>query len=109
MRWLALDKNGSHEHCAKDRRAEMEEWLRIGANIASILTSVIAATASIVYWVHKRSRRTRLETYLKAKKARSPAEAFSATRLMADLGMTEVVFATATRLRSKTASNQLAF
>jgi hypothetical protein len=52
----------------------MEEWLRIGANIASILTSVIAATASIVYWVHKRSRRTRLESYLKAKKERSPAE-----------------------------------
>ena len=67
----------------------MEEWLRMGANIASILTAVIAAAASIVYWTHKRSRRTRLESYLKAQKEKSPTEAFSATRLMADLGMTE--------------------
>jgi hypothetical protein len=67
----------------------MEEWLRIGANIASILTAAIAAAASIVYWMHKRSRRTRLESYLKAQKEKSPTEAFSATRLMADLGMTE--------------------
>ena len=67
----------------------MEEWLRIGANIASILTSIIAAGASVVYWANKRSKRTRLERYLKAKKERSPNEAFSATRLMADLGMTE--------------------
>ena len=67
----------------------MEEWLRIGANIASILTSIIAAGASIVFWANKRSKRTRLERYLKAKKERSPNEAFSATRLMADLGMTE--------------------
>ena len=67
----------------------MEEWLRVGANIASILTAVIAATASIVYWMHKRSRRARLESYLKAQKEKFPTEAFSATRLMADLGMTE--------------------
>jgi hypothetical protein len=67
----------------------MAEWLRIGANIASILTSLIAAAASIIYWLHKRSRRTRLESYLKAKKEKSPVEAFSVTRLMADLGMTE--------------------
>ena len=67
----------------------MEEWLRIGANIASILTSIIAAGASIVYWANKRSKRTRPERYLKAKKERSPNDAFSATRLMADLGMTE--------------------
>ena len=67
----------------------MAEWLRIGASIASILTSLIAAAASVIYWVHKRSRRTRLERYLKAKKEISPAEAFSVTRLMADLGMTE--------------------
>ena len=67
----------------------MAEWLRIGANIASILTSIIAAGASIVFWANKRSKRTRLERYLKAKKERSPDDAFSTTRLMADLGMTE--------------------
>jgi hypothetical protein len=67
----------------------MAEWLRIGANIASILTAVIAAGASIFYWASKRSKRIRLENYLKAKKERSPDEPFSITRHMADLGMTE--------------------
>jgi len=67
----------------------VEEWLRIATNIASILTSIIAAAASAIYWLNKRSRRARLESYLKAKKQKSPTEAFSATRLMADLGMTE--------------------
>jgi aromatic ring hydroxylase len=65
------------------------EWLRIAANIASILTSIIAVAASVVYWMNKRSGRVRLESYLKAKKEKSPTEAFSVTRLMADLGMTE--------------------
>jgi hypothetical protein len=67
----------------------MEEGLRIAANIASILTTMLAAAASIVFWGNKRSRRTRLENYLKDKKQKSPDEAFSVTRLMADLGMTE--------------------
>ena len=67
----------------------MEGWLRIGANIASILTSIIAAGASVLFWANKRSNRTRLENYLKAKKEKAPDELFSATRLMADLGMTE--------------------
>jgi hypothetical protein len=67
----------------------MSEWLRIGANIASILTTMIAAGASIVFWANRRSKRVRLENYLKAKKQKDPDEAFSVTRLMADLGMTE--------------------
>ena len=67
----------------------MAEWLRIAASIASILTSIIAVAVSVVYWMNKRSRRVRLESYLKAKKEKSPTEAFSVTRLMADLGMTE--------------------
>ena len=65
------------------------EWLRIGAYVGSMLTSMIAAGASAVYWMDKRSKRRRLEDYLKARKERSPHEAFSGTRLMADLGMTE--------------------
>jgi hypothetical protein len=69
--------------------SNLEEWLRIAANIASILTTMIAAAASIIFWANKRSRRTRLEDYLKDKKQKSPDEAFSVTRLMADLGMTE--------------------
>jgi hypothetical protein len=72
-----------------DGEVKMEEWFRIGANIASILTSIIAAGASVVYWANKRSGRARLESYLKAKKEKSPNEPFSVTRLMADLGMTE--------------------
>ena len=67
----------------------MEDWLRIGAFIGSILTSIIATGASIVFWAGKRSRRVRLEQYLRAKKEKSPNELFSVTRLMADLGMTE--------------------
>src|SRR5215469_4808133 len=67
----------------------MEEWLRIGAFIGSILTSIIATGASFVFWAGKRSRRVRLEQYLKAKKEKSPDELFSVSRLMADLGMTE--------------------
>ena len=67
----------------------MEEWLRMGGYVGSMLTSMIAAGASAVYWVDKRSKRRRLEDYLKARKERSPHEAFSGTRLMADLGMTE--------------------
>ena len=67
----------------------MEEWLRIGAFIGSILTSIIATGASFVFRAGKRSRRVRLEQYLKAKKEKSPNELFSVTRLMADLGMTE--------------------
>jgi aromatic ring hydroxylase len=69
--------------------SDMGEWLRIAANIASILTTVIAATASILFWANKRSRRSRLERYLRDKKQTSPDEAFSVPRLMADLGMTE--------------------
>ena len=68
---------------------KMEEWLREGASIGSILTSIIAVGASLVYWAGKRSRRVRLEQYLKAKKEKSSNELFSVTRLMADLGMTE--------------------
>lgn len=43
----------------------------------------------MVFWANKRSRRTRLENYLKAKQDKSPDEPFSVARLMADLGMTE--------------------
>ena len=76
------------------REVRMEEWLRVSASVASILTSIIATGASFVYWWNKRSKRTRLETYLKAKKEKSPNEAFSVTWLMANLGMTEAeVFA----------------
>jgi hypothetical protein len=53
------------------------------------LTSIIAAGASFVFWAGKRSRRVRLEQYLKAKTEKSPNELFSVIRLMADLGMTE--------------------
>src|SRR5262249_10299517 len=82
------------ESCDVHRRShgqeiEMEEWLRIGAYVGSMLTSMIAAGASAGYWADKRSKRRRLEDHLKARKERSPHEAFSATRLMADLGMTE--------------------
>ena len=86
---LARDGNQDPARLRTFGEVEMAEWLRIGANIASILTAVIAAGASIVYWASRRSRRIRLENYLKEKKEKSPDEPFSVTRLMADLGMTE--------------------
>jgi hypothetical protein len=67
----------------------MREWLHILASVASILTSLIAAGASLYYWRSRRPKRLRLENYLKAEKAKDPNEFRSVTRLMAELGMTE--------------------
>jgi hypothetical protein len=67
----------------------MKEWLQMLASMASILTSIIAAGASLYYWASKRSTRLRLENYLKNEKAKDPKEFRSVTRLMAELGMAE--------------------
>ena len=55
------------------------------ANIASILTAVIAAGASAYFWCDQRRKRKRLEKYLKA----DPGRAHTVVHLMAKLGMTE--------------------
>jgi hypothetical protein len=67
----------------------VKEWLQMLASMASILTATIAAVASLYYSVNKRSKRLRLEKYLKIEKSKSPQEFRSTTRIMAELGMTE--------------------
>ena len=60
------------------------------ANLASILTAVVATGAAVFYWFDRRSKRIRLEQYLKAKKStNSPEYIHSVIHLMAELGMTE--------------------
>src|SRR5215813_6053314 len=67
----------------------MDDFLPVLANIASILTAMIAAGASAYLWMDRRSKRLRLEAYLKDEQAKNPQEFRSVTRLMAELGMTE--------------------
>lgn len=55
------------------------------ANIASVLTAVIASGASAYLWCDKRGKRKRLEDYLKTKRGR----AHTVVHLMAKLGMSE--------------------
>lgn len=55
------------------------------ASVASILTAVIAAGASVYLWCDKRGKRKRLEDYLKAECGR----AHTVVHLMAKLGMSE--------------------
>jgi hypothetical protein len=60
------------------------------ANLASILTAVVASSAAAYYWIDGRSKRIRLEQYLKQKKeTKSPEYIHSVIHLMAKLGMTE--------------------
>lgn len=59
--------------------------LDVLANVASILTALIAAGASVYLWSDQRRKRKRLEEYLKAKRG----HAHTVVHLMAKLGMTE--------------------
>lgn len=55
------------------------------ANVASILTALIAAGVSVYVWCDRRRKRMRLEEYLKAERGC----AHTVVHLMANLGMTE--------------------
>lgn len=57
--------------------------LNILANVASILTALIAVGASLYLWCDRNRKRKRLEKYLKAERAHT------VVHLMAKLGMTE--------------------
>jgi hypothetical protein len=60
------------------------------SNVASILTALIAAVASLLFWRDRRSKRTRLERYLKREKATNPSQCcHTVIHLMAKLGLTE--------------------
>lgn len=59
------------------------------ADLASILTAVIAAGAAVYYWCDKRSKRKRFEEYLKAESQNPDNHSHTVIHLMARLGMTE--------------------
>jgi hypothetical protein len=56
------------------------------ANLAEILTSVIAFVAGVWYWCDQRQKRNRLEEYLKANTGKT---AHTILHLMARVGLTE--------------------
>ena len=58
--------------------------------IASILTTIIAAMAAGYYFILRRSKRIKLEKYMKSKKLEKTGNfQHTALQLMAELGMTE--------------------
>ena len=65
--------------------------LEIFANLASVLTALVAALAAVYFWNDKRSKRRRLENYLRGRKQDPLATTYQHTilHLMAKLGMTE--------------------
>lgn len=65
--------------------------LEVLADLASVLTAVVAAVAAVYFWNEKRSKRHRLESYLRARKRDPLASTYQHTilHLMAKLGMTE--------------------
>jgi hypothetical protein len=65
-------------------------FLQALANLASILTALVAAGAAMYYWLDARSKRQRLEAYLQTEKERNPGKhTHTVVHLMAELGMTE--------------------
>ena len=64
--------------------------LDVIANLASILTAIVAAGAAIHYWCDARSKQKRLENYLRAAHDKNPDKCtHTMVHLMAELGMTE--------------------
>lgn len=60
------------------------------ANLASILTAIVAAWAGGYYWYARCTKQKRLEAYLKSEKQINPdGKTHSIVHLMAELGMTE--------------------
>jgi hypothetical protein len=68
-------------------------WLSCLSDIATILTAITAAGASVFYLYDRYSKRLRLEEYLREVKAAAPSKSERGRRtlihLMASCGMTE--------------------
>lgn len=66
------------------------EYLEIVADVASILTAVVAGGAAIYVTCDAHTKRQRLEQYLKSEKQQNPNKhTHSIIHLMAELGMSE--------------------
>lgn|ERR1700692_5013074 len=63
-------------------------WLEIGANVASIITAIVAAWADVAYLYRRRQKRLRLENYLRIQTADNDSLR-GLTHQSAELGMTE--------------------
>lgn len=64
--------------------------LEVIANLASVLTAVVAFGAAVYLWCDRRKKIARLEDYLRKETADNPARKIHTTlHLMAALGMTE--------------------
>lgn len=60
------------------------------ANLAEIMTALIAAIVAVWYWCDQHQKRMRLENYLKAEKLTNPNNRTHTTlHLMARVGLTE--------------------
>lgn len=83
-------------------------WFSILANIAAILTAVIAAFGYGAYRWDQRKKREKLENYLKAEKATDKDQGQrSLLHLMANVGMTEAELIQAS-FRSKQIKRKIA-
>jgi len=68
----------------------MKDLLEILANIAAILTALVATVAAIYYGWDRKNKRLKLENYLSAAKLKNPDRHTHTTlHLMAQLGLTE--------------------
>jgi len=68
----------------------MKSCLEIIANVASILTALVAAGAAGYYACDRRNKRTKLENYLRDEKLSNPdRHTHTLLHLMAKLGLTE--------------------
>jgi|SRR5579859_2174988 len=64
--------------------------LETAANIAQIMTAIVAVVASAYYWRDQRRKRIKMEEYLKAEKKDNPNRHIHTTlHLMANIGLTE--------------------
>jgi len=60
------------------------------ANLAEVLTAIVAAIAAVYYWCDQREKRVRLEDYLRKEKSENPAQkTHTVLHLMANVGLTE--------------------
>ncbi len=65
-------------------------YLDVIANVASIVTAIVAGGFAVITWCAMCAKRKRLEEYLMAQEASNPKEkAHTVVHLMAKLGMTE--------------------
>lgn len=68
----------------------MRDLLEVFANVASILTALVATLAACYYAWDRRRKREKLENYLREAKAENPARhTYTVLHLMAQLGLTE--------------------